>query len=393
MDFFFNALRGAAATRQLPYTRVAYLESTGTQWIDTGVAPDFANGDEIEIRYLSADYSGAAPCIFGSRDTGVKKGVYALASAVTVADNDGYSAAANLSIGENTVKISDTSIVVDATSHAMPRRVTCARSMYLFALDNAGATYGIYNGLRIMEWTYKRNGSVAQHLVPALDENGTPCMWDTVSNTAKYNAGSGVFKWNETPYQRELAYLESTGTQYIDTGVAPDWDTSVTFKGTGVQPFNSGTVTQGSFFGGGGTAHMNEMSCYVWAGQFQFHFFNSSSPTWTGVVSGVDFEFVQNGVSVKVYQSGATKVDATMSNPTQTPNTNDLWLFAVNRTNAFTSAVAARIHYFKLYDGSSLVRDFIPVLDWSGAPCMYDKVSGQLFYNAGTGTFNYGELS
>jgi hypothetical protein len=37
-----------------------------------------------------------------------------------------------------------------------------------------------------------------------------------------------------------------------------------------------------------------------------------------------------------------------------------------------------------------LVADFIPVLDLNDTPCMYDKVSGELFYNKGTGEFLYG---
>ena len=36
--------------------------------------------------------------------------------------------------------------------------------------------------------------------------------------------------------------------------------------------------------------------------------------------------------------------------------------------------------------------DYIPVLDLSGRPAMYDEVSGQLFYNQGTGEFTWGEL-
>jgi len=56
--------------------RVAYLKSTGTQWINTGVAPDFAGGDEIEIRYQVNDAVGSK-VVFGSRTASVTDGVYA----------------------------------------------------------------------------------------------------------------------------------------------------------------------------------------------------------------------------------------------------------------------------------------------------------------------------
>ena len=45
-----------------------------------------------------------------------------------------------------------------------------------------------------------------------------------------------------------------------------------------------------------------------------------------------------------------------------------------------------KIFYFE-YDDGVQHRQFIPVLDWNMKPCLYDKVSGELFYNAGTGDF------
>ena len=192
--FFFAA--AAARRSQLPYTPVAYLESTGTQYINTGVLPDFANGDEIEIKYTLASYTGAAPAVFGSRETGVKNGVYALANGGMVADSSGYSAFSVPASGSVTLRINDSQIIVNGTTTTMPRRVTCGLPMFLFALNNYGTgTYGIFNGLKITEWTYRQNGAVAQHLVPALDANNVPCLWDTVSNAAKYNAGSGTFNY------------------------------------------------------------------------------------------------------------------------------------------------------------------------------------------------------
>ena len=46
-----------------------------------------------------------------------------------------------------------------------------------------------------------------------------------------------------------------------------------------------------------------------------------------------------------------------------------------------------RFYYFQIYDNDTLVRDFIPVLDPDGIPCMYDKVERKFYYNAGTGQF------
>ena len=51
-----------------------------------------------------------------------------------------------------------------------------------------------------------------------------------------------------------------------------------------------------------------------------------------------------------------------------------------------------KIYYFKIYDNDVLVRDFIPVLDNYGTPCMYDKVERKFYYNAGTGDFIAGPI-
>ena len=36
--------------------------------------------------------------------------------------------------------------------------------------------------------------------------------------------------------------------------------------------------------------------------------------------------------------------------------------------------------------GTTLAHDIIPVLDWSDTPCLYDRATGESWYNAGSGT-------
>lgn len=48
------------------------------------------------------------------------------------------------------------------------------------------------------------------------------------------------------------------------------------------------------------------------------------------------------------------------------------------------------VFFFQIYDLDSLVLDLIPVVK-SGIGCMYDKVSGKLFFSEGTGSFTFGK--
>ena len=65
------------------------------------------------------------------------------------------------------------------------------------------------------------------------------------------------------------------------------------------------------------------------------------------------------------------------------------------RTKTVDNINGSRIYWFRVYalDGVTLVRDLVPVIDHARTVCLYDKVSKELIYNAGTGTFRYGEKS
>lgn len=183
----------------LPCGRLRYIESTGTQYINTGIKPDFANGDSIEIHFYGAAFSGAAPCTFGSRESGVRNGIYLLGlNNLTVCDAAGYSFVSlpKQAPNELFLTVNDSTVAADSQSYTMPRRVTCGLPIYLFALNNYGTgTFGIYNGMKLYEWKYWHNGTLMQHLLPATDNNSVPCLYDLITGNYYYNAGTGTFNY------------------------------------------------------------------------------------------------------------------------------------------------------------------------------------------------------
>ena len=180
--------------------RLQYLTSTGTQYIDTGVRPDFANGDSIEISYYGAEFTGSAPCIFGSRETNVRNGVYCLANTFIEAGSEDFVVhqfPPPALIGDHIMSVDDTHVtLVGETYSYMLRHVTCGLPLFLFALNNYGTGTAVpYSGMRLYDWKYWHNGTLAQHLIPVLDRSGVPCLYDTISRTLKYNAGTGTFNY------------------------------------------------------------------------------------------------------------------------------------------------------------------------------------------------------
>ena len=55
--------------------------------------------------------------------------------------------------------------------------------------------------------------------------------------------------------------------------------------------------------------------------------------------------------------------------------------------------MSGRIYYVKFYsdaDGTVLAHSFIPVIDSTERPCMFDKITKVCHYNQGTGEFLWG---
>lgn len=75
-------------------------------------------------------------------------------------------------------------------------------------------------------------------------------------------------------------------------------------------------------------------------------------------------------------------------------NTYPITLYRITLANgSFTMSTGTfRIHWCKIYDGETLIRDFIPVKDSNLVPCLYEKISDTFYYNQDANThFNAGE--
>lgn len=189
------------------------------------------------------------------------------------------------------------------------------------------------------------------------------------------------------PYDAEVEYLQSSGTQYIDTGVV----LSKTYKieaEVAVLSSNSGFCFVLSA-NTAGTNYSNPISfntsgyAYVQVGG------STSYTTINGDVrDGVMRSYVSEGNGSKMYLTkDNTTVNKSISGSLSTLS---MYMFATNHSvNNATNFLSAKIAKIKITISGVLVRDYIPVrVGTTGY--MYDKVSGTLFGNAGSGSFTYG---
>ena len=187
-----------------------------------------------------------------------------------------------------------------------------------------------------------------------------------------------------TGYTR-LEYIESTGAQYIDTGikgnmgVKADLDSSVS-SATGVNYFLAARKVAGQA--------TRFYACTV-SGVFDLALGEDSLGT-EAVIQNRRYNFVMDTTV-----SPATLVidgETTITNGRSYNTELNMYLFAANIAGvaSFGGATPIRIYYAKIWEGNTLVRDFVPAKNSSNVVGMYDTVSGQFFTNQGTGEFTAG---
>ena len=179
----------------------------------------------------------------------------------------------------------------------------------------------------------------------------------------------------------ELDYVESTGTQYIDTDIYPKANTRV------VCDFRFPSIPTASAYCGWGSSGGAEAFLFGADGKQNFTVFVSGN--WKSSPTGVA---VDTGRHVYDLAKGAMYLDGVLFSTTNTlgstaTSKQTMWLFGsrVEWTTSLTYPCSMAIHSCKMYEGATLVRDFVPCTDGNGRAGLYDTVNRKMYYNKASG--------
>lgn len=194
------------------------------------------------------------------------------------------------------------------------------------------------------------------------------------------------------PYDAEVEYLESTGTQWIDTGVVmtaslfENAETTIVVQETEIIAltrnfFGDGTSGYDGYTFGCVSGYRMQACNGVYATQG-----NSATPFSTtnpNIVKVSSSGIFLNGNRQPSIQASSATFSGT------------LLLFGCRRNGEFFTVTqfSGRIYSAKMVSNGLTIFDFIPVRVGSGANAvgyMYDRVSKRLFGNAGIGAFTIG---
>lgn len=379
---------------------VEYLESTGTQYIDTGVY--MHNSLSFSFRFSPIQASDGYPSAYMG-------GAYAYGSVVTAQVSfvctSGINGSGNRFMNFNVVPRAEISFGEWYDYYADKNYIQIGNAKAYLGSDIASTTalktidiFAIlYNGsyifgkTKISFFKIYDNGVLIRDFIPAIDENGVGFMFDRVTHTIFDNAGSGAFGYNPV----ELEYLQSTGTQYIDTGALPTNTTE--FELSCYYDNDVGYPTGENIFG----------MRYLLGAQWRYSISNYKAINGCGYAAFGNnrrAQTTEKGIHEYIfsYKNGIFSNGHNISQPidisndvppiTPIPSSWSLWLFAGNFPNEdYRDGTKGKVYYLKIWDNGVLIRDFIPCYK-DGQLGMWDKVNKVFYPNLGTGSFVGGAI-
>ena len=279
---------------------------------------------------------------------------------------------------------------------------------------------GSYMLGRIYYFRAYENDELIQELLPCLDDNNVPCMYNTISGEYFYNQGEGNFAYGKSIGYTPIKYIETNGTQYIDTGVIVNDNTYMDIDYRAIAK----EYTPVEYLQGDGASYIDTGIPITTGYDIECNY-GHDIPTMTGIIFGLsdknnpsngntpklrinyiptpssDFNYDNNCTYSQFSNKTWNTTEGCIFSDCTYDNTSSFNCFLFGASAINVAGVSEPCHMcdcfismFKIWDAEgNLVQHLISVLDSEGTPCMYDLVTETFFYNQGTGTFSYGDVS
>ena len=189
----------AQAQSGLPegYTALGYIQSSGTQYIDTGRKLTQDSDITIDFRIVGEINRDAG--IFGSRQSALKNNLTLFQNKNPIVFSGDFSEyqkhrfTAASSLERTKIQTNKAGVWVNdilKKSWSDVADFETPTNGLIFDVGNNN-----WSGNKAVMRLYSYTDGNAQRLVPCLDANGVPCLYDLIGKTALYNQGAGSFTW------------------------------------------------------------------------------------------------------------------------------------------------------------------------------------------------------
>jgi hypothetical protein len=391
------------STNILPdgYTQLEYLEGTGTQYINTNFTP---NQNTRVVCTAIFKVETTTNFMFGARTSSSSNNFSFVGSISSGSYSTQYGAEAkSFSTAYNTSDIfsvdknkNTTTLIFNNGSTAITTNTsanfTTPGSMFLFACNENGTVK--YGRSRIYSCKIYDNGVLIRDFVPcSRNSDGLYGMYDVVNNQFYSNAGSGQFlgatKEKLPDGYTKLQYIESDGTQYIDTGLKANNNTRIEMNCEILSDNSANGESVLTIFGARSSGGVKNFSLI----------YDLDNDRWS-YGYGSTRSYLSSNNPVGKYIIDANKQSCYLNNDTLNNTTStfsceyNMYLFALNDTDDAMWMTTGRIYSCKIYNNDVMVRNFIPCKNVNGNVGLYDIINAYFYGNADsdTGSFIDGDV-
>ena len=370
------------------YTELQYIDSSGTQYIDTGVKPN--QDTQVTARlmllgstiaYLFGAHGGSGEG-YNNRYGILYTSDHLFRSDYNTGNGPTFSSDLKLNVAYTIDKDKNVCSMGDFTVTSPEGVFQSPYNMFIGCV-NEGGSPAYYASMRIYAFSVAENDELVREYFPCISPSGEIGLYDLQAGEFFNNVGSGKFvagpPLNPLPSKyKQLEYIQSTGTQRIDTGIKPGGNTRVTVdirisdaQTTGGHLFS---VTGNKYF----VVSFNPQLAAWWRtrhGSSALTSFPASANTRGRCI--VD----KNQNITTVNEEIVTLPEADFS---LNYNMN---LFCRNASGQFNAFLSAKLYSCRIYQAGKLVRNFVPCLSPAGDVGLYDLCEDKFYGNSGTGVF------
>lgn len=369
VQMFVNT--GVSTTIPSELLGLEYIESTGTQYIDTGISAKNITKAVIDFQYITVDSSRENQMMSVWVDASNHMQCGLTGTTFLTGRGTTFSQTSNM-----TARTTGTSVPIGNPDMLIP----------LFA--QRASAVDRWSIAKLYSCKMYNNSTIVRDFIPAKRISDGKCgLWDKVNfkfytdeNGGNFTAGTE--KTAIAAIGTPIEYIQSSGTQYINSNFIPKATTRTIMK---AEPMSWNTWS--AFFGTRNDTSPIASQAYIAAVPaatlYRSDYFGSSLIAETPTIMQI--------TNIDKNKNICSFNNIMITNTSSTVNsTTNMFLLALNDVGTAKYFLSAKLYSCQIYDGDTLVRDFIPVKTTTNIYGLWDKVNKVFYKNAGTGTFTGG---
>ena len=185
---------------------------------------------------------------------------------------------------------------------------------------------------------------------------------------------------------KRLEYIKSTGTQYVDTGYCPRYNTRVVME-VQLSTYSASRSPFGCRNSNSATASAAYLVMQTGANTLRFDYFGSSSTLTIGVATN-------QRLTIDANKNMLTVNGQSVTNTAKTSGTSpySMMLFTYSNSGSAGSKTTMTLYSCKVYEDTTLVHSYTPCSNASGVAGLWDEVGSAFYGDTAGGAFTAGPV-